>query len=268
MYLKITQTPHPIRTPLLRTVSNPAVSGKSIHAGWSRTVSNLRKVGVALTPNLPTKPLSNHKRKTIVGCLRTRFLQDHTKALTVAKSTTPARPSGARSKLDLFCQSVGPPSDGRRGPRAYSEFAKLALISNTQHRSALRHIRCGLVGHTAPARARARPPAVPMQITTCSCDPTGSTIKDPTHLVLECPHNEVSRQRVRTALRVALPLAHPRLQFVTSTLSNEKLILASLGAPMHQLPPHHPLYEAFIQAAAAAWFSETIPLGVCLRVSS
>ena len=86
--------------------------------------------------------------------------------------------------------------------------------------------------------------------------------------MLECPHNEASRRRVRTALRVALPLAHPRLQFVTTTLSNEKLILASLGAPIHLLPPHHPLYEAFIQAAAAAaWFSETIPLGVCLRVS-
>ena len=184
----------------------------------------------------------------------------------MAKAVPPTRSTGARSKLDLFYQTVGPPSDGRRGPRTYSEFATLSLISNTKHRKALRHIRCGLVGHPAPTRARARPSAVPLLITPCSCDPTGSTMKDPTHIVLECPHNEASRRRVRTALRVALPLAHPRLQFATTTLSNEKLILASLGAPMHLLPPYHPLYAAFIQAAATAWFSETIALGVCLRV--
>ena len=58
----------------------------------------------------------------------------------------------------------------------------------------------------------------------------------------------------------------PRVQYVTNTLSDEKLILASLGAPIHLLPPYDPLYAAFIQAAAAAWYSETIPLGALLRV--
>ena len=87
MYLKFANTKHPIRTPLLKMVSNPNLSGPSIRAGWSRTVGNLRKVGVALTPNPPVKPLTNHKRKNIVKGLRKRLMHDHTKALTLAKAT-------------------------------------------------------------------------------------------------------------------------------------------------------------------------------------
>ena len=264
MYIKFSQTPHPIRTPLLSTVSNAALSGASVHAGWARSVRNLRKVGLQLSSNLPIKPLTKHRRNNIVSRLRNRLLHDHTKALTDAKDTVPVRPDGARSKLDLFYRLVGPPSRARYGPPAFSEAAKLALVKDVRHRSILRHIRCGLVG--PPSSARPRPSVIPQPVCPCSCDPAGNTVRDPTHLVLECPETEPSRQRVRHALRVTLTRAHPVLRCFMNALTDEGLVLSSLGAPIPMLSPCDPLYEVFIQAAAAAWSSEATTLGVCLRV--
>jgi hypothetical protein len=269
MYLKFTNTQHDIRTPLVKTVSNAAISGTSIHSGWARTFRNLRKVGVHLTTVKPNKPLTKNSRQGIVKQLKTRLLRDHTKQLTLSKSIIPARESGARSKLDLFYSLVGPVTKNTAAP-AYSESMKLGLISDTRHRSILRHIRCGLVGNqqgTSPT-ARPRPSAVITRNSSCTCDPTGSTLNDPTHRVLECPNTDASRQRVCHALRVALPLKEAGIRFVTNSISDQNLILASLGAPIPMLPPQKPLYGVFITAAAKAWADEAATLGVRLKVSA
>ena len=89
-----------------------------------------------------------------------------------------------------------------------------------------------------------------------------------THRVLECPNTLASRQRICQALRVALPLKEAGIRFITNSISDRDLILASLGAPIPLLPPHKPLYAVFINAAAKAWADEAVSLGVCLKVSA
>ena len=260
MYLKFVQKPHPIRTPLLATVSNPRLSvDTSIYHGWSRTVRNLRNVGVNLSAAPPGPSLTNHKRHLIVTRVRTRLRKDRTQALTLAAKAPPIRPSGARSKLDLFYRLVDPVPQSRNEPRAYSESSKLGLITNVAHRSTLRHIRCGLVktsdGHQTLSSNQA---------TYCSCDPTGLTVRDPTHVVLEGPNTAPSRNRVLRHLRNELPLQHPMLRpYVTH--DDQRLVLASLGAPIPALSRRSPLYATFLQASAAAWSKEAIPLGVIRR---
>ena len=263
MYLKFVQKPHPIRTPLLATVADPLLSDKtSRYHGWKRTVGNLRKVGVNLQAVPPGPSLTNHKRHIIVKRVRARLLKDRTKALLLATNTAPVRTSGARSKLDLFHRLVDQAPQTRNGPKTYSESSKLGLISNTAHRSTLRHIRCGLV------QVSDRPSAISFnRANPCSCDPTGLTIRDPTHVVLECPRTASSRTRVLHALRHDLPLKHPTLR-VTATQDDQRLILSSLGAPVPQLPRRAPLYTIFLQAAAAAWSKEAVSLGVVRRVSA
>ena len=145
MYLKFVGQPHAIRTPLLATVANPAIAGPNIHAGWRRAVQHLRNVGVTLRADPPGPSLKKHKRSNIVKRVRSRLLKDRTKALTLATISAPVRSSGARSKLDLFYRVVSTAQQCRNGPRTYSEATKLGLITNTTHRSNLRHIRCGLV---------------------------------------------------------------------------------------------------------------------------
>jgi hypothetical protein len=269
MYLKLTNTYHEIRTPLVKMVSNETTSGGSIHAGWARTFRNLRKVGVHLTTAQMSKPHTKNSRQDKVRLLKTRLLRDHAKALTASKATIPTRTSGGRSKLDLFYKLVGPMTRDTSSP-AYSESMKLGLISNTKNRSILRHIRCGLVGNTKATftTARTRPPSVPACTKPCTCDPTGSTHSDSTHCVLECPNTLPSRQRVCQALRVALPLKEAGIRPITNSISDQDLILASLGAPLPLLPPHKHLYGVFINAAAKAWADEADSLGVCLKVSA
>ena len=258
--MRLQQKPHPIRTPLLATVSNPRLSAEtSIHHGWSRTVRNLRNVGANLATAPPGPSLTNHKRRLIVKRVRTRLLKDRTQALSLAAKAPPIRPSGARSKLDLFYRLVDPVPQSRNEPRAYSESSKLGLITNVAHRSTLRHIRCGLVktsdGHQTLSSNQA---------TYCSCDPTGLTVRDPTHVVLECPNTAPSRNRVLRHLRNELPLQHPMLRpYVTH--DDQRLVLASLGAPIPALSRRSPLYATFLQASAAAWSKEAIPLGVIRR---
>jgi hypothetical protein len=93
MYLKFVKTPHPIRTPLLETVSNPLLSaGASIHHGWKRTVRNLRNVGVNLTAAPPGPRFTTHKRSQIVKRVRNRLLQERTQALSLATKSAPTRP--------------------------------------------------------------------------------------------------------------------------------------------------------------------------------
>jgi hypothetical protein len=260
MYLKFVKTPHPIRTPLLETVSNPLLSaGASIHHGWKRTVRNLRNVGVNLTTAPPGPRFTTHKRSQIVKRVRNRLLKDRTQALSLATKSAPTRPSGARSKLDLFYRLVDPVQQRRNEPRTYSESSKLGLITNVAHRSTLRHIRCGLVktsdGSLALSSNRA---------THCSCDPTGTTVRDPTHVILECPVTAPSRNRVLRHLRDELPLRYPALRpYVTQ--DDQRLILSSLGAPIPTLPRRAPLYATFLQASAAAWSKEATPLGVIRR---
>jgi len=197
------------------------------------------------------------------------MLRDNAKALTASKATIPTRTSGGRSKLDLFYKLVGPMTRDTNSP-AYSESLKLGMISDTRHRSILRHIRCGLVGNTkaTSTTARARPSSVPACIKACTCDPTGSTYSDSTHCVLECPNTLPSRRRVCQALRVALPLKEAAIRPFTNSISDQDLILASLGAPIPLLPPHKHLYGVFINAAAKAWADEAVSLGVCLKVSA
>ena len=90
MYLKFVQKPHPIRTPLLATVSNPRLSvDTSIYHGWSRTVRNLRNVGANLAAAPPGPSLTNHKRRLIVKRVRTRLLKDRTQALSLAVKAPP-----------------------------------------------------------------------------------------------------------------------------------------------------------------------------------
>jgi len=101
------------------------------------------------------------------------------------------------------------------------------------------------------------------------CDPTGSALSDSTHRVLECPNTLASRQWICQAPRVALPLKEAGIRFITSSISDQDLILASLGAPMIiPLLPHKPLYAVFINAAAKAWADEAVSLVVCLKVSA
>ena len=145
----------------------------------------------------------------------------------------------------------------------YSESSKLGLITNhyVAHRLTLRHIRCGLVktsdGHQTPFSNRA---------TSCSCDPTGLTVRDPTHVVLECPVTAPLRNRVLRHLRDERPLQHPALRpYVTQ--DDQRLILASLGAPIPTLPRRAPLYATFLQAATAAWSNEATSLGVLRRTN-
>jgi len=262
MYLKFVKTPHPIRTPLLETVSNPLLSaGTSIHHGWARTVRNLRKVGVSLTATPPGPRFTNHKRSQIVRRVRNRLLQDRTQALSLATKSAPKRPSGARSKLDLFYRLVAPVQQRRNEPKTYSEYSKLGLITNASHRSTLRHIRCGLVKISDE-----RQPLIlsSNRATYCSCDPTGRTVRDPTHVVLECPDTAPSRNRVLRHLRDELPLRHPMLHSYV-TQDDQRLILSSLGAPIPALSQRAPLYATFLQASAAAWSKEAIPLGVIRR---
>jgi len=243
MYLKFVKTPHPIRTPLLATVSNPLLSaGTSIHHGWARTVRNLRKVGVNLTATPPGPRFTNHKRSQIVKRVRNRLLQERTQALSLATKSAQTRPSGARSKLDLFYRLVDPVQQRRNEPKTYSESSKLGLITNVGHRSNLRHIRCGLVKTSDASQTLSSNRA-----TYCSCDPTGLTVRDPTHVVLECPDTVPSRNRVLRHLRNELPLQHPMLRpYVTQ--DDQRLILASLGAPIPALPRRSPLYATFLQA--------------------
>ena len=262
MYLKFVQNPHAIRTPLLATVANPAIAGPNIHAGWKRAVHHLRTIGVNLRADVPGPCLNNHKRRNVVRRVRSRLLKDRTKALSVAAKSAPATLSGARSKLDLFYRGVSTAPQGRYGPIMYSKSAKLGLISNTIHRSNLRHIRCGLV-QCSGSLAISAGDTIP-----CSCDPTGATICDPTHVPLECPCNEPSRTRVLHALRHTLPLAQPQLRVVSATNNDEKLILASLGAQIPILSQRNPLYATFLQASAAAWYKEKQNLGVGIRVAT
>ena len=49
------------------------------------------------------------------------------------------------------------------------------------------------------------------------------------------------------------------------THDDQRLALASLGAPIPTLPRRAPLYATFLQASAAAWSKEAIPLGVIRR---
>ncbi len=56
------------------------------------------------------------------------------------------------------------------------------------------------------------------------------------------------------------------IRFITNTISDDNLVLASLGAPVPMLPPHDPLYAEFLRASVAAWSSEAVSLGVPLRV--
>ena len=253
----------------MKMVSNKTTSGTSIHTGWARTFHNLRKVGVHLTTAKQNKPLSKNSRQGIVKQLKARLLRDNAKALTASKTTIPARTSGGRSKLDLFYKLVGPVTRDTVAP-AYSESAKLGLVSDTRHRSILRHIRCGLVGnHKATSTtARVRPPSVPICTNSCTCYPTGSALSDSTHRALECPNTLASRQRICQAPRVALPLKEAGIRFITNSISDRDLILASLGAPIPLLPPHKPPYAVFINATAKAWADDAVSLGVCLKVSA
>jgi len=116
MYLKLTNTYHEIRTPLVKMVSNETTSGTSIHAGWARTFRNLRKVGVHLTTATLSKPLTKNSRQEKVQLLRARLLRDNAKALTESIATIPTRTSGGRSKLDLFFKLVGPMTRDTNSP--------------------------------------------------------------------------------------------------------------------------------------------------------
>ena len=66
------------------------------------------------------------------------------------------------------------------------------------------------------------------------------------------------------ALRNELTLKHPELR-VPAAQDDQRLILASLGAPIPSLPRRAPLYATFLQAAAAAWSKEAVSLGVVRR---
>ena len=212
----------------------------------ANAVSTLTKVGVPQP--LDHKPKSKHALRKIMHRVSEMLRREQVSEL-ANKLPLKARAHSAipgRCTASVLSKVMAPLPNGR-----YAERARMAKGCSHETQRAMTLIRHGLL--KCAREKHKRDTSVSPLCPHCSTH-TVSVVEDVEHVLLECRATRQTRRRILSRVH-AQAQTNPQIRWATRGLSDDEIILATLGKPYH-CRPGSKLHSALIGAAGPVWARE------------